>query len=252
MVYYLVNNKDSLVLEYHKTKDPSLRDKILASYFPLVEYIARKLAFNKNDVDDLVQVGSIGLIRSLERFDVTMETDFSTFATPNIIGEIKHYFRDKRNILKIPRKIQELNSKVKRYIKEKQGEGHTPTITEIATALDIEEDRVIESLEASHKQNVMSLDSPAYTSSNSSATLLDSLGVGGESQLILNKITLKKALNSLSERDRHIVHLRYFKGLSQTEIAEQTKLSQMHISRLLIQSLKRLKAYLKSIDIHHY
>ena len=249
----MIKQKDAIILEYQRTKSPALKEQILASYSPLVEYIARKLAFNRNDVDDLVQVGSIGLLRSLDRFDVTMETDFSTFATPNIIGEIKHYFRDKKGILKIPRKLQEMNSKIKRYVKEKQVAGHSPTIAEIAAHLDIDEERVVESMEASQTQMVLSLDSPSYAnSSNNSSpqTLLDGLGDDGGDRIILNKITLNAALETLPPREKKIVYLRYYNGLSQTEIAKQINLSQMHISRLLTQSLKRLKAYLKSIDIH--
>ena len=248
----MVNKKDALIVEYQETKNPAIKDKILVMYSPLVEYIARKLAFNRSDVDDLVQVGSIGLLRSLERFDVSKETDFSTFATPNIIGEIKHYFRDKKGILKIPRKLQETNSKIKKYVKEQQVRGVSPTVTQIAEHLDVPEDRVLESLEASQSQLVLSLDSPAYnrSSGGSSQSLLDGLGKDGDDRMILNKVTLNEALNTLTPREKKIVYLRYYNGLSQTEIAKQTNLSQMHISRLLTQSLKRLRAYLKSIDIH--
>ena len=141
-------NKEALVLKYVKTKQPQLKDNIAASYKPLVEYIARKLTFNKQELDDIVQVGNIGLLRALERFDPSMYTDFSTFATPNIIGEIKHYF-DKRNIVKIPRKLQETHSKIKRFIKENTADGKQPTPAEIAQNLEITEEIVLECFEAS-------------------------------------------------------------------------------------------------------
>jgi len=244
-------NKDALIHQYLKTQDESIRDKIVETYLPLVEYVAKKLAFNRDDLDDLIQVGTIGLLRSIERFEPAKEVDFSTFATPNIIGEIKHYFRDKRGILKVPRKLQEQYSKIKKFIKEAQLNGHSPTVPEIAKALELSIETVVESIEAWQSSSVISLDSPAYSSSSkgdgSSQTLLDSIGGEHREDAMLSRVTLRDAMNKLARRDRKIIFLRFYRGLSQSEIAEKMNLSQMHISRLLTAALKTLK---DTIDTH--
>ena len=128
---------DPLVIEYCKTKNPALREEILVSYRPLIDYIAKKLAFNRSDTDDLIQIGSIAILKALGRFDPSKKTDFGTFATPNIIGEIKHYFRDKSQIVKVPRKLQELHPKIKNTIREAQKSATTLSVADLAKKLKI-------------------------------------------------------------------------------------------------------------------
>jgi RNA polymerase sigma-B factor len=244
--------KDSLVIQYCKEKSPQLKEKILVSYAPLVEYIAKKLAYNRNDLEDLVQVGSIGLLRSLERFEPSKDIDFSTFATPNIIGEIKHYFRDKSRLVKVPRKLQELYSKVKSYIRTIQKEGRSPTVSEIAQALGVNEERILESLEVGQTSLVLSLDSPTYKNDvlkqgeSSVPSLLDSLGVEGKEDDVLRRETLLTAVRTLSPREKQIIRYRYYEGLSQMEIAKRMGLSQMHISRILSKAIVQLRSVLSS------
>ena len=239
--------KDSIVREYCKSREPALKDKIVVTYTPLVQYIARKLSFDRGDLEDVAQIGVIGLLKALERFDPKKEVDFSTFATPNVIGEIRHYFRDKRNIVKIPRKLQELYSKVKNYIKVEQVQGRSPTILEIANALNVEEDRVIEALEAKHTTSVMSLDTPLSSarSKNSDgaggATILDNIGVASKEDFELSKFSLRDAIKQLDEREQAIIQLKFYRGLSQSEIADELGLSQMHISRLLQKIIKKIR-----------
>lgn len=242
--------KDALILQYLKTGDETLKATIVETYLPLVEYVAKKLAFNRDDLEDLVQIGTIGLLRSLDRFQPSKEVDFSTFATPNIIGEIKHYFRDKRGILKVPRKLQEQYSRIKKFIKEAQNNGQSPTIPEIAKSLEMTEEAVLESIEAWQSSTVISLDSPAYSTGSkggdaSSQTILDSLGSEHKEDTMLNRVTLREAMTKLPRRERRIIFLRFYRGLSQSEIAEKMNLSQMHISRLLGTALKSLR---NSID----
>ncbi len=247
----MIQNRESLILEYTHTKDPVIQEMLVSAYQPLVEYIARKLTFNKEDLDDLVQVGNIGLLRALRRFDPTLDIDFSTFATPNIIGEIKHYFRDKRNIVKIPRKLQEIHSKVKTYLKEHQQDVKQPSIAQIARDLEVTEEDVLEAMEAGQSVSVVSLDMPGYTKSemkggNQSAdSLLDTLGDESKEDTYLNQISLNQAIQTLSDREQDIVRLRFYNGLSQREIADATGLSQMHISRLLTQIIKKLRKHME-------
>lgn len=241
-------NKELLVREYCKTHNDALKDDIVKAYKPLVEFIARKLTFHRDDLDDLIQVGNIGLLRSLDRFDPTLETDFSTFVTPNIIGEIKHYFRDKKNIVKVPRRLHELYSKVKRVLKEHQVMGHSPTYSEIAEQLNVTEEQVLECMEAGKSSTVLSLDSPAHGGSSdgdSAPSLADNIGSEHQENLYINRITLNEAMATLTEREQKILHLRFYYGLSQMEIADYMNLSQMHISRLLTKSLELLKKKLE-------
>ena len=246
-MYY---DKDSLVLTYCKKKDPELREKILVCYRPLVRYISQKLSYNKQDFEDLVQVASIALLRSLDRFDPKKEVDFSTFATPNIIGEIKHYFRDKNRLVKVPRKLQELYSKVKTFIRAEQMEDRSPTIPEIAAHFEVSEEKILESLEVGQASFVLSLDSPSHSSddSSSNSTLLDHLGVDDKEDSLLNKETLKQAISNLDEREKKVIYFRFYCGLSQMEIAKRLDLSQMHISRLLRKALDDLHGHLTEIE----
>ncbi|MCP4051223.1 MAG: sigma-70 family RNA polymerase sigma factor [bacterium] len=242
--------KDSLVIEYCKSKKIELKDTIVCSYTPLVKYIARKLSFDKNDIDDLTQVGIIGLLRALERFDPKKDIDFTTFATPNIIGEIKHYFRDKRNILKIPRRLQELYSKIKKHIMEAQAENKQLSVPEIAELLGVTEERVLEALEAKQKTSVISLNTPVYNTgggrfNSDSQALIDNIGAVYKEDDFFNFFSLKEALQKLDQREKKIIHLRFYGGLSQIEIARQMNLSQMHISRIITKALKRLRKTLE-------
>ena len=240
-------------MKYCKERSPQLKEKIILSYKPLVEYIARKLAYNKNDIEDLVQVGTIALLKSLDRFQLSKDTDFSTFATPNIIGEIKHYFRDKSRLVKVPRKLQELYSKVKSTVREAQKDGISLTVTDIAKALGASEERILECMEAGQSSKVVSLDSPSFKSdifnqyNVSGPTLLDYLGEEGKEDTFLNKETLEQAISKLDSRQRKIIYLRFYTGLSQTEIAQKMNLSQMHISRLLMYAIKNLRKAIESL-----
>lgn len=243
---HVTMDKDTLVSLYFGKGDTSVRDALVQAYMPLVEYIARKLAFNRDDIDDLVQIGTLGLLRSLERFEVAKAVDFATFATPNIIGEIKHYFRDKRGLLKVPRKLQEQYSRIKKYIRESQQNGVSPTIPQIANALELSEETVLESIEAWQSSTVVSLDAPAHTGQSnhesSQSSVIDNLGSNETEQLVLNRVTLRQAMSHLPRRDQRIVFLRFYRGLSQAEIAERLNLSQMHISRLLNTALIKLRS----------
>ena len=238
--------REALVHQYIKTRDSVLRDQILEAYRPLVDYIVRRLCFHLEDKDDLTQLGVIGLLRALDRFEPSHETDFSTFATPNVIGEIKHYFRDKKNIVKIPRRLQEVHGKVRNYLKEAQQNFQNPSVAQIAKAVGVDEEIVLESLEAGQVQTVVSLDTPNYGKSDvkgwqSGDSLGDTLGDSHHEDLFINRVALKHAISKLEEREQYIVDLRFYKGLSQREIASHLGLSQMHISRILAQILKKLR-----------
>jgi len=238
-----VNPKlDPLINEYCLTKNDALKGLIVKKHQSLIEYIARKLAFNKHDIDDLIQVGSIALLKALDRFDPEKNTEFPTFATPNIIGEIKHYFRDKSRVVKVPRKLQELYSKIKQEITKQQQLGNSVSIPYLSNLFEVSDEAIIEAMEAGQNVRVISLDAPSYKAAgNNGSTLVDQIGTDNNEHSLLNKETLKQAIKKLSARQRRIVYLRFYGGLSQTEIAERLHISQMHVSRLLSKSIHHLK-----------
>ncbi len=243
-------HKEQLVLDYHKKPSLKLRDQIVKEFTPLVEYIARKLSFQWEDVPDLAQVGSIGLLKSLKNFDPEKKVNFSTFASANIIGEIKHYLRDKSKIVKLPRRLQEHYYKIRQYIKVALQElGRQPTIQEIAKALDLDEEIILESLEAGQSSQVISLDKPMYVQGSSkdgaeNYSLIDSLGTDFKDEQMLNQETLKQALHTLPEREKKVIYLRFYEGLTQKEIAQRFNLSQMHISRIITNAISLLRSKL--------
>jgi RNA polymerase sigma-B factor len=238
--------RENLVKEYVKTKNDTLKEDILVAYKPLIEFIARKLSFNIDDVPDLIQVGSIGLLKSLDTFDTSRNIAFSTYASSNVIGEIRHYIRDKSRIVKLPRKLQEQYSKIRQYIKIKSQElDRFPTTSEIASDLNLSEEDVLESMEAGQSFRVISLDKPIQTNKNKSSnekfSLIDNIGTDAKDDNFLNKEMLKNALGNLNEREKKLVYLRFYEGLTQKEIADRLALSQMHVSRLLNEALKKLR-----------
>jgi RNA polymerase sigma-B factor len=238
--------REELVKRYVKTKDDTLKEHIIIAYKPLVEFIARKLSFNIDDIPDLTQVGTIGLLKSLDTFDLSRDIAFSTYASSNVIGEIRHYIRDKGRIVKLPRKLQEQYSKIRQYIKIKTQElDRCPTTSEIAADLKISEEDVLESMEAGQSMRVISLDKPVQTnktkSSNEKFSLIDNIGSDAKDDNFLNKEMLKKALENLNEREKKLIYLRFYEGLTQKEIADRLTMSQMHVSRLLNESLKKLR-----------
>ena len=242
---------DPLVKKYIETKDQSLKEEIVKNYKPLIEYIARKLAFHRDDLDDLVQVGSIAVLKALDRFQIEKNTEFSTFATPNIIGEIKHYFRDKSRVVKIPRKLQELNSKIKTEIKLLQSTGIRITTALLSERLEVTEEILLEAMEAESSTRVVSLDNTNNmndffkTPSNSGTKMIDTIESKPQEDNFLIKETLKQALLKLEPRDRRVCYLRFYGGLSQADIAKRLDLSQMHISRILSKAVKLLRQKIK-------
>jgi RNA polymerase sigma-B factor len=238
--------REALVKQYVASKNDDLKEGILIAYKSLVEFIARKLAFNIDDLPDLIQVGSIGLLKSLDTYDVNRNIAFSTYASSTVIGEIRHYIRDKSRIVKLPRKLQEQYSKIRQYIKIKSQElDRFPTTSEIAKDLKLSEEDVLESMEAGQSFRVISLDKPIQTnkskSSNEKFSLIDNIGTDDKDDLFLNREMLKQALENLNEREKKLIYLRFYEGLTQKEIATRLELSQMHVSRLLSEALKKLR-----------
>jgi RNA polymerase sigma-B factor len=233
-----------LLRRYHLHGDQKARNQLITMYMPLVRSLARRYASRGEHFDDLVQVGAIGLIKAIDRFDLARGVELTTYATPNIVGEIKRYFRDKGWSVRVPRGLQELNIRVNKVIDELTPKlQRSPTIAEIAESANATPEEVLEALESSQAYNSISLQaSPSNDSGDDEVTLVDYLG--GEEDAydtMEDRTMLAPGFAKLESRERYILHLRFFEGLTQSQIASRVGISQMHVSRLIRRSLEKLR-----------
>jgi len=221
--------------------NPEVRGELIELHLPLVEHCARRFLHRGEPFEDLVQVGTIGLIKAVDRFDLEREVEFSTYATPTIIGEIKRYFRDKGWAIRVPRRLQELRMSIATATGElSQTLGRSPTPREIAEALEVSVEEVLEGLESANAYSTMSLD--IGNGDEDSPSWLDSLGSedAGMEHVEIRE-SLRPLLADLPAREQQILVLRFFRQQTQSQIAEQIGISQMHVSRLLTKTLERLR-----------
>jgi RNA polymerase sigma-B factor len=223
------------------------RERLVEQYIGLVEFLARRFRNRGEPIEDLVQVGTIGLLKAIDRFDLDREVEFSTYATPTVVGELKRHFRDKGWAVRVPRRLQELHLELTKVVGRLGQElGRSPTVAEIAKAAGASEEQVLEGLEIAQAYNFTSLDAPIDTEDAGSTSFADHLGSEDEHLENLEyRASLAPEMAKLPERERHILYLRFFKGLTQSEIADRLGISQMHVSRLLNRTLMRLREALE-------
>ena len=240
-----------LLRRYHRYGDRTAREQLITMYLPLVRSLARRYASRGEQFDDLVQVGAIGLIKAIDRFDLSRGVELTTYATPNIVGEIKRYFRDKGWSVRVPRGLQELNIRLNKVIDELVPKlQRSPTINELAEAANATPEQVLEALESSQAYNSVSLQaSPNGEGGEDDAGLIDYLGGEEEAYGTMeDRTTLAPGFVKLDKRERYILHLRFFEGLTQSQIAERVGISQMHVSRLIRRSLEKLREEIGELD----
>ena len=232
-----------LLRRYHHDGDVEARERLIEQYLPLVRSLARRYSYRGEQLEDLVQVGCIGLIKAIDRFDVDRGVELTTYATPNIIGEIKRHFRDKGWSIRVPRGLQELNVKLSKLIEELTVQlERSPTIPELAKAASVEEEEVLEALETGQAYSTLSLSAPS-SGDDEDLDPLESLGeLEPEYEESEDRAVLAPGLRVLDERERKILHLRFYDGLTQSQIAQQVGISQMHVSRLIRRSLEKMRA----------
>jgi RNA polymerase sigma-B factor len=220
----------------------ALREKLVEIHLPLVEHLARRFRNRGEPLDDLVQVATIGLIKSVDRFDPGRGVEFSTYATPTIVGEIKRHFRDKGWAVRVPRRLQELRLALTSATAElSQQHGRAPTVAELAAHLRLSEDDVLEGLESANAYSTLSLDVPEQGEQDS-PLVADSLGAEDEElEGVEYRESLKPLLAKLPPREKKILLLRFFGNMTQSQIAEEIGISQMHVSRLLARTLAQLR-----------
>ena len=228
--------------EYRRTGDRALRNELVQEHVRLAEFIARRFAHRGEPLDDLRQVALIGLVKAVERFEPDRGLQFSSFATPTIMGELKRHFRDKGWAVRVPRRIQELHLELDRTISTLGQElGRAPTTAEIARRAGVDEEDVLESMEASSLYRLASLDAGRADDDSSSGAPSERVG-GPDVELegVDDRVVVSELLGTLPEREQRIVYLRFFEGRTQSEIAEEIGISQMHVSRLIVRSLATL------------
>ena len=223
-----------------------VRDELVHLHLPLVEHFARRFLNRGEPFDDLLQVGTIGLIKAIDRFDTGRGVEFSTYATPTIVGEIKRHFRDRGWAIRVPRRLQELRLAISSASAELLQElGRSPTVSEVAARLEVSEEALIEGLESANAYSTLSLDAPD-SSEDSAVRMIDTLGEDDAAlEHVENRETIKPLLAQLDPREKHILTLRFFRGMTQSQIAQEIGVSQMHVSRLLARTLARLRESLE-------
>jgi RNA polymerase sigma-B factor len=223
------------------------REKLVDQYIGLVEYLGRRFRNRGEPLEDLIQVGTIGLLKAIDRFDLDREVEFSTYATPTVVGELKRHFRDKGWAVRVPRRLQELHLEISKVVGHLGQElGRSPTVAEIAERAGAQEEEVLEGLEIAQAYSFASLDAPVDTDDAASTSFVEQLGEEDEQLENLEyRASLAPEMEKLPERERKIIYLRFFKGLTQSEIAERLGISQMHVSRLLGRTLARLREALE-------
>ena len=217
------------------------REGLVHLHLPLVEHCARRFRNRGEPYEDLVQVGTIGLLKSIDRFDVERGVEFSTYATPTVVGEIKRHFRDKGWAVRVPRRLQELRLALTTATAElSQQHGRSPTVHELAEKLAISEEEVLEGLESANAYSTLSLDVP--DTDDESPAVADTLGAEDEAlEGVEYRESLKPLLEDLPPREKRILLLRFFGNMTQSQNAQEVGISQMHVSRLLARTLAQLR-----------
>ena len=243
---YAALSERDLLLRVRDHKDEDAREELIKRYLPLVRSLARRFSSRGQPVEDLIQVGPIGLIKAIDRFDLDRGVELSTYATPTIMGEIKRYFRDKGWAVKVPRALQDLNVKLNKVIERLTVElRRSPTIAELAAATEVSEEEVVEALESGRAYSSVSLFSGGAGDDDESLELLDYLGTEEEAyEVFEQRRVLAPAMARLDPRERLILHLRFFEGMTQTQVATRIGISQMHVSRLIRKSIENLRRYM--------
>jgi RNA polymerase sigma-B factor len=232
----------ALFVRWQRHGDPSAREELVRRFLPLARKLARRYSGSREPFDDLLQVASLGLVKAIDRFDPARGHAFSSFAVPTIIGELKRYFRDSGWSAHVPRGAQELALKVQDAQERLAARtGRAPSVNELAEYMELDIEQVVDALETAGAHHATSLDAPIDDEDGDSSTLADALGATDDGfELVEATATIGAAARELTERERHVVALRFLEDKTQTEIAGQVGVSQMQVSRILRRALSRL------------
>ena len=230
-----------LLRRYHEGGDTNAREELIERHLPLVRSLARRYAGRGEALEDIEQVGAIGLIKAIDRFELSRDVSLATYATPNVVGEIKRHFRDKGWAVRVPRALQELNASMSGAIERLTVKlSRSPSIGEIAADLETTPEQVLEALEVGSAYSTVSLSSGP--SGEEELDPMETIGSEDEEfERSEQRAALAPALERLPSREREILRMRFEEGLPQTQIAQRVGLSQMHVSRLIRKSLSVMR-----------
>jgi len=222
-----------------------VRSELVELHLPLAEYLARRFGNRGEPHEDLVQVATIGLIKAIDRFDLERGVAFSTYATPTIVGEIKRHFRDRGWTIRVPRRLQEIQAVINQAVSDLGQElGRSPTVAELAKRAGMSEEEILEGLESANAYSPLSLDAP--DPSGEVGAVIEQLGDYDDAlDAVVDRETVKPLLDKLDARSKRILLLRFFRNMTQSQIAEELGISQMHVSRLLSRTLSDLRKALE-------
>lgn len=228
---------------YKEKGDEEARDQLIVSHLNLVRFLASKFKNRGEPLDDLVQVGTIGLIKAIDRFDLERGLEFTTYATPTILGEIKRHFRDKGWSIRVPRRLQELSAKVNQATDELTVElQRSPSVEEIAAKLGVGAEEILEAMESSGAYTSVSLEAGGSSEDDEAPALIDRLGsVDEDLDASDDRMVIDDAISDFSPREQEIVRMRFIDGLTQVEIAKRLGVSQVQVSRLLRRTLRKIQ-----------
>ena len=231
-----------LFRRYKEEGDEEAREQLIMSHLNLVRFLAAKFKNRGEPLDDLIQVGTVGLIKAIDRFDLSRGLEFTTYATPTIMGEIKRHFRDKGWSVRVPRRLQELSAKVNQATDELTKElRRSPSVEEIAQSLDVSVDEVLEAMESSGAYSSVSLETSS-SDEEDAPSVIDRYAT--EDQALVSaddRMVLEDAIREFSPREQDVIRMRFVEGLTQVEIAKRLGVSQVQVSRLLRRTLKRIQ-----------
>jgi RNA polymerase sigma-B factor len=229
----------------HRTGDPEARETLILAHGRLVTYLARKFADRGQPLEDIVQVAQIGLIKAIDRYESSRGVEFTTYATPVIVGEIKRYFRDKVWSIRVPRRLRALNYALMRSLEHlTQRLSRSPRIAEVAQDAGIPFETVLEALDVGQAYTPASLDAVKAEEKHSPESFSLAHAIGAEDAMleqVEDRLTLQRAVARLPERERQVVRMTFYEGLTQEKIARRLRISQMHVSRLRRRALGRLR-----------
>jgi|SRR5579872_25205 len=234
---------ESGIAEYER-----LREELINGHINLVRFLAGKFANRGEPLEDLVQIGVLALIKAVDRFDVTRNVDFTTYATPTILGEIKRHFRDKGWAMRVPRRFQDLNIAITRAIDRLSIElERVPSVADIALDLGVMEEEVLEAQEFGQVYHLRSIDSELSPGEGPSNTLQDVCGAADSGfEIIDDRLSIDRAISSLTKREQLVLRLHFYHNMRQSDIARRIGISQMQVSRIQTKALFKLRVALRA------
>jgi RNA polymerase sigma-B factor len=242
-----------LFRRYKEEGDEEAREQLIVSHLNLVRFLASKFKNRGEPLDDLIQVGTIGLIKAIDRFDPSRGLEFTTFATPTILGEIKRHFRDKGWSVRVPRRLQELSAKVNQVTDELTKElQRSPSVEEIANALGTSVDEVLEAMESSSAYSSVPLEGTGSNSDDDAPSVIDHYITEDENLASSDdRMVIEDAIRDFSPREQDIIRMRFIEGMTQVEIAKKLGISQVQVSRLLRRTLKKVQEKIDPEGLMH-